>query len=547
MKKLLKKKKLTFGIIVSILIVILAFYFFTKDETIEYNFSIAERQDLIQEISATGRIKAVDDVDLAFEKSGRINKINVEVGDKVYKGQILAEIESDEIYAELAQARAGVASAEAKLQQFEAILEKEKSDLETLKIGTREEEILIYQSKVTNAEAIYNASIQNVIDNIEDAYTKSDDAVRNKTDIMFKDPRTSNPQIVFSVNNSQLENDVEWGRFLIEQQLIAWNSSLNDIDKNSLYEEITNSKNKLDEIKSFLENMASAVNNLSVSSGFSQTTIDGYKTNIYTARTNVNTAITNLSSAKEKFNTSHTSLLVAKNELALKQAANTPEAINSQKATIKQAEANIISQKAEIDLKKSAVQASLAKLSKNTLKSPIAGTITKQKAQVGVIVSSGEIIISVISQSDLEIETNIVEADIAYLKIGNKAKLSLDAYGEDVIFEAEVIKIDPAASLIEGVANYKTTLEFIESDERIRSGMTADLDIVTLELKDVIAIPYRAIIFRNGSERIVRILKENNLVEESAVEIGIIGNGSLVEIISGVNEGDKVITSIKNN
>ena len=100
MKKLLKKKKLTFGIIVSILIVILAFYFFTKDETIEYNFSIAERQDLIQEISATGRIKAVDDVDLAFEKSGRINKINVEVGDKVYKGQILAEIESDEIYAD---------------------------------------------------------------------------------------------------------------------------------------------------------------------------------------------------------------------------------------------------------------------------------------------------------------------------------------------------------------------------------------------------------------------------------------------------------------
>ncbi|MBU1046497.1 efflux RND transporter periplasmic adaptor subunit [Patescibacteria group bacterium] len=540
------KKKILAGVIIVIFITI-GFLYFNREKKIEYNFTIAEKQDLIQEISATGRVKAVNEVDLAFEKSGRISEIFVKVGDQVKEGQILTTLESEDILAELAQAESGVISAEARLKQYEAVLEKEKSELETLEIGTREEEIAIYQSKVINAEAIYNASIQNVIDTLNDSYTKSDNAIRNQIDPLFRDLNTDNPQIIFSVNDAQLEVDIETGRSLIEQQLETWVSSLGIINKENLESQIKLAENSLNVLKAFLENMALAINNLTVNSSFSQTTIDGYKSDIYTSRTNIGLAITNLSTAKEKLNTAYTSLLVAKNELTLKQASNTPEKINSQKAVIKQAEANIASQEAEINFKKSIVQASLAKLSKNTLKSPIAGIIIKQDAKIGSIVSGSEIIISVISENNFQIESYIVEADIAYLKIGDQAKLTLDAYGEDVFFKAEVIKIDPAAQLIEGVANYKTTLKFIERDERIKAGMTADLDIITMEIKNVLVVPYRAIIFRNGSGKFVRILSENNQIIEKKVEIGVIGNGSLVEITEGLNEGDKAITSIKNN
>ena len=530
-----------------LLIAIISSYYLFKQEVVEYNFSLAERFDLVQEISSTGRIKAVDDLDLAFEKSGKIEGVSVEVGDKVTKGQVLVSLDGDDILAEIVQARAGVSSAEAKLSQYEAILEKEENELEILQIGTRDEEILIYESKVKNAEAVYDAAVQNIIDNIGDAYTKSDDAIRNKIDPMFNNPRGTNPQITFTINDSQLEADIEWGRSLIEQQLVLWSSEINNISSDSLQDEIVKAENKLNEIKSFLSNMALAINNLSVSSEFTQTTIDGYKANIYTARTNVNTAVTNLSLAKEKFNTAQTSLLIAENELALKEASSTPEKINSQKATIKQAEANLISQQAEIKLKKSMVQSALVDLSKNDLESPIDGVITKQEANIGTIVSAGKIIVSVISEDDLEIESNIVEADIAYLKVGNKAVLSLDAYGEDITFEAEVIKIDPSAQLIEGVANYKTTLKLLEIDERVRAGMTADIDIVTKELENVLVVPYRAIIFRNGLGKFVRVLDNSFQVKEVKVEIGIIGNGSLVEIVDGINEGDKIITSIKSN
>ncbi|MEA2112565.1 MAG: efflux RND transporter periplasmic adaptor subunit [Patescibacteria group bacterium] len=547
MKKKSKKKKIIFSIVVIVLIAIISAFYFLKQEVVEYNFSLAERLDLVQEISSTGRIKAVDDLDLAFEKSGKIEMVSVEVGGKVAKGQVLVSLDSDDVFAEIAQARASVSSAEAKLSQYEAILEKEENELEILQAGTRDEEILIYESKVGNAEAVYDAAIQSIVDNLGDAYTKSDDAIRNKIDPMFTNPRGTNPQITFTINDSQLEADIEWGRSLIEQQLVLWGSAITNLSTDLLQDEIMKTENKLDEIKSFLSNMALAVNSLSISSGFTQTTIDTYKTNIYTARTNVNTAITNLSLAKEKFNTAQTSLLIAENELALKEADSTPEKINSQKATIKQAEANVASQQAEIELKKSMVQSALVNLSKYDLYSPIKGIVTKQEADIGTIVSAGEIIVSVISEDDLEIESNIVEADVAYLKVGNKATLSLDAYGEDVIFTAEVIKIDPSAQLIEGVANYKTTLKLLEVDERVRAGMTADIDIVTKELKGVLVVPYRAIIFKNGSGKFIRVLDESFQVKEVKVEIGIIGNGSLVEITEGINEGDKVITSIKSN
>ncbi len=545
MKKLFKNKKRIFwGII--IFLIIISIYFVIQEDPIKYNFSIAEKQDLIQEINATGRVKAVDEIDLAFENGGRINAVYVEVGDSVSQGQALVTLEPDDILAEIAQARAGVSSAEAKLIQYEAALEKEKSELEALLVGTRNEEILVYESKVKNAESVYTASLQNLINKIEEAYTKSDDSIRNKIDSMFDSPRGLNPEIVFPINNSQLENDIVSGRSLIEQLLIAWRASLlSSLETEVLVERTSEAEGKLNQVKSFLEDIALAANSLYANAEFSQAIIDEYKSDVYIARNNIATAITDLSSAKKQFNTADTSLLIAENELSLKKASSTPEKINSQKALIKQAEANVISQEAEIDLKKSLVQTSLVKFAKNTLKSPFDGIITKQDGKIGAIVSGSEIVVSVISENDLEIESNIVEADIAYLKIGDRAKLSLDAYGEDFIFEAKVIKIDPSAQLIEGVANYKTTLEFIEEDEKIRAGMTADLDIITAELKDVLVIPYRAIIFKNGAGKFVRVLDENNQINEMLVEIGTIGNGSFVQIIDGINEGDRVVTSVK--
>jgi len=203
----------------------------------------------------------------------------------------------------------------------------------------------------------------------------------------------------------------------------------------------------------------------------------------------------------------------------------------------------ITAQEALVEDAEASVRNSRAKIAKTIIRSPIKGIVTKQDAKVGEIVSASAVIVSVISEANFEIEANIPEADIAKIKIGDAAKVTLDAYGSDVVFEAGVMNIEPAETIIEGIATYKTTLQFFEDDTRIKSGLTANIDILAGKKENVITIPLRSVITKNG-DSIVRILKDR-MIEEVRVETGLRGSYGNVEVIEGVNEGDEVILFIR--
>jgi RND family efflux transporter MFP subunit len=186
------------------------------------------------------------------------------------------------------------------------------------------------------------------------------------------------------------------------------------------------------------------------------------------------------------------------------------------------------------------VSSALAKIEKTIIYAPIGGIVTAQDAKEGEIVTAQATVISIISEAEFEIETNITEIDISKIEIGDKASVTLDAYGDDGGFEAVVIFIDPAEKIIEGVSTYKTTLQFMDGNDKIKSGMSADLDILTNEKNNIIAIPQRAVITKNGN-KIVRILQNKEVVEVE-VKIGIRGSDGRIEIIQGLKDGDEVIT-----
>jgi HlyD family secretion protein len=500
MKNLIKKPIFIIGLVV-IVVIIVGYFYFSKTKKPDYEVIIAKNGTVIQEVSVTGKVKPAENVDLAFEKSGKVAWVNAKVGDKVFIGQTLVTLVNGDISAQLDQAKAAVSEQQAKLDE--------------LKKGTRPEEIQIQQVKVDNAKA-------DLIDKIQDAYTKSDDAVRNKVDQVFSNPRTVNPQLNSYLNiESALKTDIEWRRFLIESKLNSWESSLGVVKIN------------LNEIKLFLDKIALAINNTGANSNLSQTTLDTWKSDISTARTNINTAIVNLSS-------SESTLAVEENQLILEKAGNTPEQIANQEAKVEQAEANVKNYQAQLE--------------KTILWAPINGIITKQDAKKGEIVAANSVIISIISSPEFsaqsalgglgwEIEANVPEADIAKIKIGDSAKITLDAYGSDIFFDVNVVKIDPGETIIEGVATYKTTFQFTKKDERVKSGMTANIDILTNKHENVITIPQRAVISQNG-DKIVKILEGEN-IKEKKVKTGLRGSDGDIEIIEGIKEGDKVIVLIK--
>jgi len=124
--------------------------------------------------------------------------------------------------------------------------------------------------------------------------------------------------------------------------------------------------------------------------------------------------------------------------------------------------------------------------------------------------------------------------------------VTLDAYGSEVNFPATVSLVDPAETVIEGISTYKVTLSFDEADTRIRSGMTANISIHTAERNNVLEIPLRAVTTKE-STKIVRIAppqtaKANTTPQEVNIVLGLRGSDGMVEVVSGLTEGEEVIT-----
>lgn len=487
-----------------VIIIALTWYYFGSSGKTQLETSIVKRGELIQEVSVTGKVKPAASVNLGFDKGGRIDGANVKVGDRVLPGQTLVLIYNADLVSELREAEAGLKSEEAKL--------------EDLKKGTRPEDIKIEEAKVEDAR-------QGLSDYIQDSYTKADDAIHNKVDQFFSNPRSSNPQINFSTF-SQLEADLKSGRIAVEGRFKSWSVSLLKINSDSnMYVFSAEALENLRFIKSYLDTVSIAINSLETSPALSQTQINSYKSDVSTARTNINTAINNVSGGTS-------GLKIAESELSKSLAGNTAEEILVQEAGVEKAIANVSNIKAQ--------------LSKTIISSPLKGIITKQDAKVGEIVSGSSPVVSVISDASFQIEANLPEADVSKVKVGNSAKLTLDAYGNDFIFEAKVIAIDPAETVIEGVSTYKITLEFNKEDERIKSGLTANIDILAEKKEGVLAVPQRAVLTQDGS-KIVRVERDDGRVDEVKVELGLSGSDGKVEILSGLEEGIKVIISREAN
>ena len=160
--------------------------------------------------------------------------------------------------------------------------------------------------------------------------------------------------------------------------------------------------------------------------------------------------------------------------------------------------------------------------------------MTAKNIEVGEIVPANTAAVSVMSRGVYKIEASVAESDIANVRVGNKADVTLDAY-QDAHFDAVVTAVDPAEVIIEGVPTYKVTLNFVKKDERIRSGMTANTDIITAEVKGAILVPSRSLYSKDG-KRYVKVNGADGVVVERAVEVGI-KDGEGTHKSSQVNEG----------
>jgi HlyD family secretion protein len=492
-----------------------------KNKPPVYETADVVKGKLKQTVDVTGKIESLNDISLRFEMPGTIEKLNVKEGDSVKEGQVLASLKMAELNAAVAQAEANLnkilaGSTDEDKQYYAAAVDSAKASLEQA------------MADEVNTRNTLIVAIQASLPRLDDSLTQADnilgiDNVNANTD--FKTLLSvQNPSLLGVTTADYAEAK--------RRRDVARNLALNLASVNataSVDEVVPAIDSAFIAFNQLLAHVSEVLKNTVTNGSFTQAVLDGKKTIIEGTRTTLATQYTQFVAASQS-------------------VSNTKSLISVRKAAYNQALASYqskIKPPREVDVApyRAALSQALASRDKATIHAPIDGVLTKVNKKIGETVSSAEIIFNLLSPH-YEVDVDIPETDVSKIKVSDKAEITLDAFGDEVKFSGQIISIDPGSTEVQDVVYYKVAVSLDDTDKPIKPGMTANVSINAAEKDNVLSIPSRSIRTRDDGTKFVRVLENGNVVEKD-IAIGMKANEGRVEVVSGLNEGDKVVLSVK--
>ncbi len=541
-----KKKWYILGGVILLVLLVLPQFFKKKVPT--YTTAKAAEQTIKQTVEVTGQVESADDIQLNFKNSGLVRAVNVKVGDKVKSGQLLAALRADNVGAQIADAQAAVDIAQ--------------SELDKLLAGASSADLNITQEEVNSANLAYQAALTDLVE----LESTRDRELANLKAIAINsiNEKVSVAQYALDVvEDAIIDSDADYYLYVFNQTTFSTAKVNYAIAKNSLdnfYVVLGNNLdlNSQEVLLATLDNLDNVLNQTLVSvntafdtmlvtienSNYTSTVISGFKTSLNTQSTSLSSAISAVQTASANLRTkdlyyqnqivssnnsiqaAQKNLDLAKAKLAYKKEPPRDFQISAAQANVRRAQANLNRYYSE--------------LGDSMIKAPVDGTVTKVNVDPGEISSMTNFAISMIGVSNLQIEVDVPESDITKLAINDPVEITLDAFSSTQKFAGVVSFIDPAATVINEVIYYKVKVSLNEQNELIKSGMTADLSILAEQKDKALVIPARAVVYKND-KAYVQVLV-NNQPQEKEAEVGLKGDDSLVEILSGLQIGEEVIT-----
>lgn len=204
----------------------------------------------------------------------------------------------------------------------------------------------------------------------------------------------------------------------------------------------------------------------------------------------------------------------------------------------------ILTKKLASEQAREAVRGLVTEVKDGTLVAPLDGTVVSLDARVGEVASAGKIISRISRPGEFVIEARVPESDIAKVRSGMQASVTFDAFSTTEKFGAETMDIDTAATTIQGVVSYVVKFRLEKSNDRLKEGMTANIDIETAKRDGVLTVPFRAL-FKSAGVTYAEVKRGENNFEKVVVTTGLEGDEGVIEILSGLKEGDEVTIGAK--
>jgi HlyD family secretion protein len=547
-RKLIARKLFWFVVVLVIVIILVVVGILNKDtDAVEFVTEDVTLGNITQTVNATGSVESAHDIELNFKTAGRLVYLTVDEGSVVVAGQVLARIDSASLMSQVSQYQANLDSARADLAQTlagssnEAIdvskekLDKSQRDLDSLMVK-RDDEIKTLQIKALNA--VNNANFTAIV----------------ALDKVYNHLINSVTTLNLRFSDSVLTNVVASRYSAIKSGLDSLNSDIDvanvERDSESILAVADDLGESLLDLNEFLNISYDLADKIVVNDSYPQATKDTIKSDVSTQQATNNTSLTSVQTAKSNLVNSVNSyrsqvqaaedaLAIFRAELNLKNAGPRDFEVQSAEAKVSQAQAQL--------------NKTLNDLSDYSISAPISGIVTKVNYSIGEQTSLASSVVKILGTGEFEIKVDIPESDIAKINVSDIASVELDAFGSDHLFAGVVTFIDPAQTTISDVVYYQTTVSFDEDDllSRVKTGMSADVTLVTGKKEGVLYIPQRAVKIKESMlgetpEKFVEILNADETIAEMVVEIGLRADGGMIEIVAGLNEGDRVIVFKKN-
>ena len=231
----------------------------------------------------------------------------------------------------------------------------------------------------------------------------------------------------------------------------------------------------------------------------------------------------------------------------------------SARLSYRQAEEQVAMIKESVVAAQESVRTAQTNLGYATIVSPIDGTIINKYVAEGQTVaasfSTPELFGVARDLKKMQVLADVDEADIGDVRPGESATFTVDAYPDDT-FQGTVQQVRLGGSTSNNVVTYKVVISTSNADLKLKPGMTANVTIYTQQKSGVLSVPTKALRFTPAKETVGKMkikdisnaknkvwtIEGNNIVAHQ-VNIGM-SDGTHTQIVSGVKQGQKVITGV---
>ena len=534
--------------------------------------------------SATGQLQSAEALDVGFTSAGTVTAIFVKPGEHVRRGQALGRIDPTSATQALQQAEASLATARAGYEQTltgETAAERRQDAITTaqsrqaianakasmaqdarssaasvaqaqraLSVDRGQEKLDLYQQGKDEA-AYPNAAAA------EAAIASDQSAIAAAQAKQQSDQQTQlalqHQQTVDKANLSQAQTD-------LQQATAAKDASAEASDQNQVDDftsAVNGDQDQLDAISATLNADAYAITQASSKLTSDQAALTALQNDTKTIRADEARIATDAQSAAAAKLTASTTAArdrqsIATDRMALrstiasvkvKQAPPTASALATARATLVNAQIAVVNaQKALAD---------------TTLRAPIAGVVADVGGTVGTAeAGGGSSAVSTSSSSSgspsgggstpfvtltgltgMQVVAGFAETDTAKLRVGQPATVTVDALPSKEL-AAHIIAVSGTATSSSGVVTYDVTFALDRTEPGIKSGMTANVDVVVGEADNVLNVPTAAVT-GSGQNASVTVLRNGKQVRVPVVA-GLQGDSSTA-ILSGLKAGEQVV------